>query len=178
MSTATRLLRRVGCWLALSVWGCGSTEPDTGRLGATQLPSREQFPLVGEVMQRRCGTLDCHGQVGRNLRLHGFGGLRLSTPQNPIRDPLADPTTAAEVDASYASTIGLEPEALWQVVAQRTDVNLLSVVRKTRGIEAHKGGQLARPGDALDRCLVLFLTNRFDPVPCEQVRDAPRPEVD
>jgi hypothetical protein len=164
-------------WLLLSASACGSAEPEAGRLSEMQLPSREQFPVVDAAMQRRCATLDCHGQVGRNLRLYGFGGLRLSTPESPIGDPLADPTTVAELDASYASTIGLEPEALWQVVVQGADPNQLSLVRKMRGIEKHKGGQLALTGDALDRCLVLWLTGKPDPVPCEQVRDAPRPEI-
>jgi hypothetical protein len=164
--------------VVLAVSGCGGTGAEEGQLSAAQLPSREQFTVVGAAMQLRCATLDCHGQVGRNLRLYGIGGLRLSTPESLIADPLADPTTPAELDASYASTIGLEPEALWQVIAQGADPNQLSLVRKMRGIEKHKGGQLAHAGDPLDRCLVLWLTDKPDPVPCEQVRDAPRPEVD
>lgn len=163
--------------LSLAVLGCGSAEPEPGQLGATQLPARDHFPAVASAMQHRCATLDCHGQEGRNLRLYGFGGLRLSTVDSPIMDPTVDPTTVAELDASYASTVGLEPEALWQVVTQGADPNQLSLVRKTRGVEKHKGGQLARTGDALDRCLVLWLTGKADPIPCEQVSDAPRPEV-
>jgi hypothetical protein len=128
-------------------------------------------------MQHRCATLDCHGQVGRNLRLYGFGGLRLSSPESPIGDPLVDPTTAQELDASYQSVVWLEPEVLWRVLARGESPNQLSIVRKTLGIELHKGGQLARAGDALDRCLVLWLTGKADPLPCEQVSSAPRPEV-
>jgi hypothetical protein len=164
-------------WLSLSVAGCGSAEPEAGRLTAAQLPSRAQFPVVSAAMQHRCATLDCHGQVGRNLRLYGFGGLRRSTPESPIADPTLDPTTESELDASYASTVGLEPEDLWRVVAQGADPSHLSIVRKTRGTEKHKGGQLAEIGDALDRCLVLWLTGKPDPVPCEEVSNAPRPEV-
>ena len=171
---------RVYCcfaWLGLTVSGCGSAEPEAGWLSEAQLPARAQFPAVGEAMQHRCATLDCHGQVGRNLRLYGFGGLRLSTPENPIADPVVDPTTVKELDASYQSAIGLEPEALWRVIAQGADPQQLSIVRKTRGIEKHKGGQLARTGDALDRCLVLWLTGKADPSPCQQVSETPRPEV-
>ena len=164
-------------WLGLSVSGCGSADPEAGQLSEAQLPSREQFPPVGAAMQRRCATGDCHGQGGRSLRLYGVGGLRLSTPQNPVVDPLADPTTEAELDASYESTIGLEPEALWRVIAQKADPNQLSLVRKMRGIEKHKGGQLARQGDALDRCLVLWLTDRPDPVPCDEVSNASHPRI-
>ena len=156
--------------------GCGSAEPQAGRLEEAQLPDRTQFAVVAEAMQHRCATLDCHGQVGRNLRLYGLGGLRLSTPEAPITDPIADPTTVSELDSSYASTIGLEPEALWRVVAQGADPNQLSLVRKMRGIEKHKGGQLARTGDALDRCIVSWLTDHPDPAPCESINSAPRPE--
>ncbi len=163
-------------WLGLWAIGCGSAEPQAGRLNETQLPDRAAFVVVATAMQRRCGTLDCHGQSGRNLRLYGLGGLRLSTPEAPIVDPVADPSTVPELDASYTSTIGLEPEALWRVLAQGADPNQLSIVRKMRGIEKHKGGQLARAGDALDRCLVSWLTDRADPTPCEQINEAPRPE--
>lgn len=163
-------------WLGMSLVGCGSAEPEPGRLSAMQFPKRDEFPVVAAAMQHRCGTLDCHGQVGRNLRLYGFGGLRLSTAEDPISDPTASPTTLSEQDASYASTIWLEPEELWRVLMQGADPNRLSLVRKTRGIEKHKGGQLAHVGDALDRCLVLWLTNKADPIPCEQVSNTPRPE--
>lgn len=171
-----RVARFLLC-LCLSSFGCGAGEPEAGRLSEMQLPTRTQFPVVAAAMQHRCATLDCHGQVGRNLRLYGFGGLRLSTPESPIGDPTVDPTTVSELDASYQSTIGLEPESLWRVLTQGAGPDQLSMVRKARGSEKHKGGQLARAGDALDRCLVLWLTGRADPSPCEQVSDAPRPEV-
>lgn len=175
--TAPRIPSFLLC-LGLSVSGCGSPEPAAGQLTEAQLPSRDDFPVVAHAMQLRCGTLDCHGQVGRNLRLYGMGGLRLSSPESPIVDPVFDPTTAQELDASYQSTIGLEPEALWRVRDQRASPTQLSLVRKIRGIEKHKGGQLTIAGDALDRCLVLWLTADADPDSCEQVIAAPRPEVD
>jgi hypothetical protein len=175
--TAGRLLRCL-IWLAPLSTGCGSADAQAGRLTETQLPSRADFPVVSAALQRRCATLDCHGQVGRNLRLYGFGGLRLSTPEAPIADPIVDPTTSPELDSSYASTIGLEPEALWRVLAQGADPNELSLIRKTRGIEKHKGGQLAREGDLLDRCIVLWLTGHADQDPCQRVVDAPRPEFE
>jgi hypothetical protein len=165
-------------WLGVPALACGSAEPEPGYLTETQLPDRAQFAVVATSMQHRCATLDCHGQAGRNLRLYGLGGLRLSTPEAPIADPLADPTSVAELDASYDSTIGLEPETLWRVIAEGATPNELSIVRKMRGIEKHKGGQLSRAGDALDRCLVSWLTGHSDPAPCELVNSAPRPEFD
>jgi hypothetical protein len=126
---------------------------------------------VGDALQLRCATLDCHGQVGRNLRIYGYGGLRLSATDSPI----GNPTTALEYDASYDSLVGLEPEILSAVVSGQDDPNQLSLMRKTRGIERHKGGQQAREGDALDRCLVLWLTAKYDATPCTAVVDAPSP---
>jgi hypothetical protein len=169
---------RLAWWLGLLASGCGSAEPTAGRLSETELPARAQFRVVSDAMQKRCATLDCHGQAGRNLRLYGLGGLRLSTTAAPIVDPLADPTTEAELDSSYASTVGLEPEALWRVIALGADPLELSLVRKLRGVEKHKGGQLARAGDPLDRCLVLWLTDQPDSAPCEAISNEPRPEFE
>ncbi len=165
---------RVGFTLLLL--GCGpSLAEQTREQGALLVaPSQEDFPEVADALQLSCATLDCHGQVGRNLRIYGFGGLRLSD----IDSPGGDPTTDLEYLASYDSLVGLEPEALSRVVTLQADPNQLSLVRKTRGIEHHKGGQRALTGDALDRCLVLWLTGRFDPEPCVQVADASHPEIE
>lgn len=134
-------------------------------------PTAADFPGVSDALQVSCGTLDCHGQIGRNLRVYGYGGLRLSAPDTPA----GDPTTELEYLASYVSLVSLEPEQLSKVTRLQADPNQLSLVRKTRGIEHHKGGQRARTGDSLDRCIVLWLTGKFDPEPCTAVVDAPRP---
>ena len=134
-------------------------------------PSRADFSDVGNALELRCGTLDCHGQAGRSLRLYGYGGLRLSAAETPN----GDPTTDQELDACYASLVGLEPETLSNVATGRADPNELTLVRKMRGSERHKGGQQARQGDALDRCVVRWLTTQYDPAPCADVINAPNP---
>jgi hypothetical protein len=48
-------------------------------------PPREGFESVADAMQPSCGTLDCHGQPGRNLRLYGGRGLRLDRNQRSRR---------------------------------------------------------------------------------------------
>jgi hypothetical protein len=55
-----------------------------------------------------CGSLDCHGQIGRNLRLYGMQGLRL----DPKDVPCGAHTSQAEIDADYQTVIGLEPEVM------------------------------------------------------------------
>lgn len=156
----------LGCQVLL---GCSGSEADANPPNTTlAAPIQADFPKVGDALQLRCGTLDCHGQIGRNLRLYGFGGLRLPVQPDELKmgvkiDFANDPTREAEQKASYNSIIGLEPEALSQVSAGLADPNQLAMVRKTRGIEKHKGGKLANVGDSLDSCIVLWLTRRFDP---------------
>jgi hypothetical protein len=159
--------------LTLLLLGCGpSLEEQTREHSAVlQAPSRDDFPGVADALQVSCATLDCHGQVGRNLRLYGYGGLRLSATDSPAGDPTSEP----EYLASYESLVSLEPEILSNVVTLQADPNQLSLVRKTRGIEHHKGGQRAQTGDALDLCIVLWLTGKFDPNPCNDVVNAPHP---
>ena len=137
-------------------------------------PSRIDFPPVSDALQLRCATLDCHGQVGRNLRLYGFSGLRLAATQSPLDFP----TTDAEYQASYEAVVGLEPEALSKVVTLQADPNSLAMIRKARGIEHHKGGQQMQTGDALDRCIVLWLQNKSDANPCMEVAQAPHPTTE
>jgi hypothetical protein len=57
-------------------------------------------------------------------------------------------------------------------------LNSLSMIRKARGIEHHKGGQLMQTGDALDRCIVLWLQNMADAKPCIEVAQAPHPSTE
>jgi len=71
--------------------------PHSGAPGTTlAAPERATFEPVDDVLQATCGTLDCHGQLGRALRLYGGRGLRLAPTDNPADDP----TTPAEYDRS------------------------------------------------------------------------------
>jgi hypothetical protein len=138
---------------------------------ALAAPSRDDFPGVADALQLSCATLDCHGQVGRSLRLYGYGGLRFAATDNP----LGDPTTDLEYLASYDSLVSLEPETLSNVVTLQADPSQLSLVRKAHGLDHHKGGQRAQAGDSLDRCIVLWLIGAFDPNPCLDVVNAMHP---
>lgn len=143
------------------VIGQGPVEPT---VEATLLaPSRVEFEPVAKAMQPHCGTLDCHGQIGRNLRLYGARGLRLDRQANPADGD----TTPAELDASYWSVLGLEPEALTQVVRDHGAApERLSLIRKARGDERHKGGQLMLAGDDLDSCLVAWVAGAGNAAAC------------
>jgi hypothetical protein len=128
--------------------------PDASARVALVAPDLASFAPVSDLLDHRCGSLDCHGAVGRNLRLVGHEGLRLDTADVPG----GIPTTAAEIAANYASVVDLEPELMAAVFADGgARPERLTLVRKARGTENHKGGALIMVGDAQDRCLTSWL---------------------
>lgn len=173
----------------------------------------DPFVVVSEVLERRCGTLDCHGQPARPLRLYGNSGLRRPEPEPGTEDCKVDADCVAgsrcEVDvgcidaaiADYAqyypggtgttpserlenwqSLCGLEPELLTVVYCcsvekgrckgfdhdgtcgdpEAFDPEKLTVIRKARLREKHKGGLVWNEGDDGDVCLTSWLTGAYD----------------
>ena len=145
-----------------------STPSDT-RVVATP-PDRTTFPIVAEYLVHRCGSLDCHGTRYRNLRLYGREGLRWS----PNDRPYVTPTTSDEVEQDYQSVVALEPEIISAVVADHgAHPERLTLVRKARGTESHKGGALVREGDAQDVCLTSWLAGKVDDAKCTEALAIP-----
>ena len=66
------------------------------------------FFFAASGREQRCGALDCHGQVGRPLRLYSASGLRKNTGAKGARD--TRPTQPDELLDNYFSVVGLEPE--------------------------------------------------------------------
>jgi len=119
--------------------------PDGGPPGAA----------VSEYMTRRCGTLDCHGTETRPMRLYGRLGLR-----DPLETNVSGgkATTPLELTDSYAAVCNVEPEATQAAVEdQGASGELLLIVQKARGIEAHKGGQVVTQGSPGDNCIAGWL---------------------
>ncbi len=169
--------------VGLLAWGlvaCAPGQDDSLSQGggartrsSLQAPSRATFAAVGTMMQASCGTLDCHGQITRNLRLYGGRGLRLDPKGNPAEDP----TTAREYDESYWSIVGLEPELTSAVVSDRGSWPArLTIIRKARGLEHHKGGTLWKQGDDRDACFVSWLAGSLNADACGRVKDFPAPQ--
>ena len=146
---------------------CGQPEADA-RIGITA-PDRAQFDHVGAFLDRRCGTLDCHGSDFRNLRIFGCEGLRLDPSDMPrCRAQGGKNTTPAELDATYRSLVGLEPAVMSAVIQGKgAHPELLTFVRKARGTEAHKGGTLITPGDSQDTCITSWLAGQTDTAACD-----------
>src|SRR3954454_294755 len=122
-----------------------------------QVPDKESFAIVAQVLERHCGSLDCHGSSYRNLRVYGNEGLRLQSTDRPLTPAC---TTDAEIARDYDSLVGLEPEAMHAVVASRgMKPERLTFIRKARGTEDHKGGKLMKIGDDTDDCLTSWLAS-------------------
>jgi hypothetical protein len=121
-------------------------------------PDESQFPPVADLLEHRCGSLDCHGSAQRNFIVYGSTGLRLD-PNDAGLVSGGKRTTNTEYDATYRSLVGLEPQVMSYVVQHgaNADPDMLTFVRKARGLEDHKGGQLFQLGDAQDQCVADWL---------------------
>jgi hypothetical protein len=155
---------------AAESFSCASV-PSDARIGLDAPNGSEmEFAAVGDFLNHRCGTLDCHGQTGRNLRIWGCEGMRLDPkdiPQCNRAMPGGRLTTAAEHQATYRSLVGLEPTVMSVVVAGHgAHPELLTFVRKSRGTETHKGGTLVVPGDYQDNCITSWLQGHTDSTAC------------
>lgn len=157
-------MRRVA--LLLLFGACSVTSEPT----SFDAPSPQEFARVSNMLHARCGTLDCHGHPARNLRIYGENGLRLSSDDVSG----ARQTTPAEHSANYASLLALEPEAMQAVFRDAgRDPERLTLVRKARNAEAHKGGRAL--DDSGDRCLLSWLEGSVDAQACFDGSVLPKP---
>lgn len=175
------LAASIGATLALAAGdGCSSYDPNAMTNAACPPfddPSTpfEDFRTVSSVVERRCGTMDCHGSMARPLRI--FGQSTLRKPEDGGADAF-DPseyftggkvaTTEAELGDNYRSICALEPEIMSDVVKGRQAVESLTLVRKERLLEKHKGGRVFFEGDLGDKCIVSWLHGAVDQASCEQ----------
>ena len=149
--------------------GCASA-PSDDRIGVSApVGSEAAFGPVSDFLNHRCGTLDCHGQRQRNWVSWGCQGLRILDTDVSIcsRAKGGRATTPEEHQATYRSLVGLEPVVMSEVVEQGgRQPELLTFIRKARGLEAHRGGKLIDPGDDQDECLTTWLEGRTNLTAC------------
>jgi hypothetical protein len=150
-----------GVLVLLSASACSGPSAD----GRTQFkgPDTATFKTVADMLGKRCGTLDCHGSTARSLRIYSYRGLRLDPADVP---GVSGDTTDAEYQATYTSVLTLEPEIMGKVLFQHGDPTELTIVRKARGTEHHKGGTVLKTGGAADRCLIGWLTGKGSGTAC------------
>ncbi len=106
---------------------------------------------VSPYVERRCGTLDCHGSSQRPLRLYGELGLR-----HPLETNVSGgvETTSLERDANLESVCGVEPERMAGAVTDLgASADQLLIVTKPRDARHHKGGKVIDEGSDADRCI-------------------------
>lgn len=111
---------------------------------------------VSPYLERRCGTLDCHGQITRPMRIFGQVGLRHADEKTFPGSNVA--TTTRELEANFAAVCNVDPEAMQEVVEDRgASADKLLIVNKARGLERHKGGKIVNEQDPGDRCITGWL---------------------
>jgi hypothetical protein len=161
-------VRRLVAFLSLAACALGCSAPAGSTYTPSSLPETTTFPYVAEFMVHRCGTLDCHGSVYRNLRVYGDEGLRYSTSDSASDIPCVPAgTTDAEVGQDYLSIVGLEPETMNAVVSDHgADPQRLTLIAKPLGIEEHKGGTLFHVGDDEYTCMTSWLAGKTNTAAC------------
>ncbi len=157
----TVLAGLVGLVASLSNTSCAS-KPDNQRYTAVIAPSYEIYKnQLDGFLHKRCGTLDCHGQEGRALRLYGYRGFRLYNVDAGLISGV-QATTEAETRANFDAIISLEPEEMSRVIAEAGDnPDRLLFLRKPLNVERHKGGPSLAEDDDGYKCIVAWL--RADP---------------
>ncbi|MBX3203615.1 MAG: hypothetical protein KF764_01040 [Labilithrix sp.] len=150
-----------------------SLRTESGEFG--ELPDKASFidNKVSLFMEVRCGGLDCHGQVGRPLRIYGQTGLRLKAREDGLRDN--SPTTDDERTENYRSVVGLEPEAMAECFESKGEkFATFQLLKKPLGVEndgiRHKGGPVLRPtqSDPGWQCLYGWVSDNVDAAECER----------
>ena len=150
----------LGAMLAVTT-SCAS-DPDDGsapRLPVADLDPNAYAAFVQPVMERHCGSLDCHGKLPRGLRVYGQNSLRLSN-DGGLSVGIGK-TTPDEARATYVSIIGLQPELTNDFASKspRTtqDAYGLLLLAKPLAIERHRPGPSLRKGEPAERCITSWL---------------------
>jgi hypothetical protein len=166
--------RRHGLAGAFAVWavalaaagagGCGG-KYDSSEEPFLILPDEAQFTQqngVSDFLTLRCAALDCHGQIGRPLRLYSANGLRFADGPGGAR--VVGGTSPDEKKQNYLAVIGLEPEGLTQVAVTEGEFNDLLLFKKPLDTEGggvrHKGGPVIRFQDDGWDCLTSWAAGR------------------
>jgi hypothetical protein len=172
LALASRVAAALAVLSAAASAGLGGCQaPDENKITEVLAPDYAPFKGVGidgalqaagvsRMMERRCGTLDCHGQEGRPLRIYGQNGLRFV--EDGGDRPGVQPTTETEHLANYQAVIALQPEAMSRVVSGIDAPEALMLLRKPLGLERHKGGTVFVSGDDAYVCIATWIAGHLD----------------
>lgn len=134
------------------------------------------FTAVSPLLEQRCGSLDCHGNIARPLRVFGARGLRFVDVNTDSVNQLFDPNAArkagtypgsggsatsdAERKQTWLAVCGLQPETMTDVVAGSGDPEKLLLLSKPLHLERHKGDKVFEKGSQDYDCIVSWLTSK------------------
>lgn len=164
----------------LALVGCASSPDDSSepRLVVADIDPASYVAHVQPVVERKCGSLDCHGQPARGLRVYGENGLRL--PNAAGRTPGEGATTPEEARATYDSILGLQPELTNELAAKKdrtpADAYQLVFLTKPLALERHRPGRSLAKGEPAEQCMVSWLIGATDPLACDAATKAPSPQ--
>jgi hypothetical protein len=146
-----------------------STADNTAKV-VVVTPDKAQYEAVDGALSRSCGSVDCHGNANRNWRMVGFGSRRL----DPAANPAGPGTSPAELDVNFASLVTLEPELVAAVTNDKgVKPERLSLFRKGRGLDNHKGGVRLIAGNVLEKCIVSWFAGKTDNAICQAAATGP-----
>jgi hypothetical protein len=155
MTRHTRSLTRLSYITALAALAAGCETEAQSSFEFTP-PPYESFSVVAYALGAHCGSLDCHGDPLRNLRVYGIQGLRWS----PSDVTGFGGTTDAEVEATFQSIVALEPERLSRILESGGDgADEWIVIAKGRGRQRHAGGSQLVEGQPADACLLGWVSS-------------------
>ena len=152
---------------ALCVGASCSSPPDsssTPNLSVADVDPAGFRDSVEPVFERRCGSVDCHGQLASGMRIYSENGLRL--PNDAGLAVGSGATSIAEINANYTAIVGLQPEMVNALMANpaRTadDVRHLLILAKPLQDERHKGGPALSLGEPAEACIELWLLGTLE----------------
>lgn len=156
--------------LSLVITGSACSSVNATEVSPLALPDRNQFinQGVSTFMEKRCGALDCHGQIGRPLRIYSATGLRKNNV-NGARDVRG--TQPDEQMDNYYSVVGLEPEEISISRVTEGAFTDFLLLKKPLGTEGggvrHKGGPVLRSTDSGFECLITWISGAVNQAKCE-----------
>lgn len=129
-------------WLA----ACSSTA-ENGTIAVVDIDPAGYEASVHPVVQQRCGSAECHGNLARGMRV-------------------------GDVRTTYQSILALEPEKTDAFAADRTEANAydLLFLAKPLARERHRPGASLTKGEPAERCLTSWLVGPVDAKICSDAR--------
>ncbi|MBM4360363.1 MAG: hypothetical protein FJ096_19830 [Deltaproteobacteria bacterium] len=187
-------MKRLLSLVSLLVASASCVEVPPSGVGACPVPLDDDgnldvasFAPVSGVLEQRCGSLDCHGSLGRPMRVYGYSGLRfvptysfddagqikLAAEATAYVDPTvavandfypgggSAKTTEAEMDQTLRSICGMQPEIMRQVALEGAEPEKLLLLSKPLMLERHKGWKVFERGSLDHRCISTWLHSQL-----------------